>query len=155
MPETMYHGIEWLRRKFGDAPPGWDKMTPSERGAQSGGLAVWIAAFQQGVRRQGRVPDRREARLAVGFIVLDHQQLLDRTARGGAIGVLLVTAKRVVHHHRVRHGREDRAQAVLAVQALVHEGDRLGDRDGARRIRVRLDIIAAAAGGAAVRAARA
>ena len=40
-------------------------------------------------------------------------------ARRGSSGRI---AERVVHHHGVGHGREDGAQAVLAVQPLVDEG---------------------------------
>ncbi len=66
------------------------------------------------------VPHRRDAGLAIGLVVLDHQQQVDRLARDGAGGMVLGIAEDIVHHHRIGHGRIDRAQAVLAVEALGH-----------------------------------
>ena len=59
--------------------------------------------------------------------MLDDQQLFQRSPGRGAVGVVLGIAQSVIHHHRIGHGREDRPQAVLTVQALVHEGLGLGD----------------------------
>ncbi|MGF6812554.1 hypothetical protein OKW30_007746 [Paraburkholderia sp. Clong3] len=44
-------------------------------------------------------------------------------------------AETVVHHHRVGHRRENRAEAVLAVQPFVDERDRRADRALAGRLR--------------------
>ena len=78
------------------------------------------------------VPHRGQAGLAVGLVLLDDQQLLDGAAGGGAVRVLGRVAERIVHHHGVGHGREDRAQPVLSVQPLGDEGFGAGDGAAAR-----------------------
>ena len=75
------------------------------------------------------VPDRREAGLAIGLVLADDEQLLDRPARRDETRIVRRIAERVIHQHRVRHGGIDRAKAVLAIEALGHES--LGGGDGA------------------------
>ena len=107
---------------------------PVEPALRAGDVAG-VAGFQQRVRGKGGVPHRRDAGLAIGFAVFDDQQLVDRLARDGAVGIVGRHAERVEHHHRIGHGRENRAQPVLAVQALLDEGHRFVDRALARRAR--------------------
>ena len=73
------------------------------------------------------VPDRRDAGLAIGLVLLDDEELLHRLSRNGALRVDRRIAEHVVHHHAVGHRRKDRAEAVLAVEALADEGDRAVD----------------------------
>ena len=91
----------------------------TSRGGAHRGLP---ASLKQGVGGQGGVPHRREARLAIGFVVLDDQELLYCGAGCGAAGILRPNAQRVVHHHRIGHGRKDGAKTILPIEALVHEG---------------------------------
>ena len=47
------------------------------------------------------------------------EQLLHRLARDGALRMAFRIAEHVEHHHAVGHRRKDRAEAVLAVEALA------------------------------------
>ena len=109
--------------------------TSQSRPAFAAALALIAAGFQHRVRGQRGVPDRRDAGLAIGLVVLDHQQLVDRPPRDGAVGMVVRIAERVVHHHAVGHRRIDRAEPVFAVQPLLDEVDRGLDRALARRLR--------------------
>ena len=40
------------------------------------------------------------------------------------VRVIARIAQRVEHHHRIRHGRENRSEAVLAIEPLGHKRDR-------------------------------
>ena len=75
------------------------------------------------------VPDRRQAGLAIGLVLADDQKPLDRLTRRDEIRVVGRVAERVEHQHRVRHGGIDRAEAILAIEALGHESR--GGVDGA------------------------
>ncbi len=85
------------------------------------------AHLHQRVADQRRVPDRRETGLAIDLVFLHDQQLFDRRARDGHPRIAGGIAQHVEHHHRIGHGREDRTQAILTVQAFDDEGDRLVD----------------------------
>ena len=88
---------------------------------------AFVANFEQGMGGKSGVPHRRQAGLAIGFVLLDHQELFDRGARNRRVRMILRISKHVVHHDAVGHGRENRAQSILAVQPLGHELDRLVD----------------------------
>src|SRR6185295_1484160 len=77
------------------------------------------AHFEQGMTSEPGVPDRRYARLAIALTLVHHQQLLDRRPRDSALRMMLRIAQRVEHHHAVRHRRKDRAETVIAVEALT------------------------------------
>ncbi len=85
--------------------------------------------------RERRVPDRRQARLAIGFVPANDKQPLDRSARGDEMGMVGRVAERVEHQHRVRHGGIDCAETVLAVEPLRHESHGGVDGLAARRLR--------------------
>src|SRR3712207_1623336 len=92
------------------------------------------------------IPDRRYAGLAISFVVFDDEELLDRTPRDGAVRMVLAVAEGVEHHHRVRHGRIDGAQAVFSVQPLGREGNRASDSltaqlRGPERVRLLEDAV--------------
>ncbi len=74
------------------------------------------------------VPDRGDAGLAIGPAGLQHQQLLERPLGDDEMRVVLGVAQALEHHHGVRDGGIDGAEAVLAVQALFHEIDGFGNR---------------------------
>ena len=92
---------------------------PVERLSRSS-LRILAADFEHRVRGERGVPHRRNARLAVDFVVGDHQQLVDCGPGSGAGGVIGWVAERVEHHHRIGHRRIDRSQPVLAVEPLDH-----------------------------------
>src|SRR5205814_8337199 len=98
------------------------------RSPRTGGL-------QQRVTREHRVPDRRHARLAIRFLAVHDEQAVDRPARPDTIGMVARTAKRIEHHDCVRHGREDRAQAVFAIETFSDKTDGFRDRTAANRPR--------------------
>ena len=100
-----------------------------------GGHCLLGAHLHHGVGDERGVPDRRDAGLAVGLVLADHQKLVDRATGDGAMGMLRRIAQRVIHHHGIRHGGVDRAQPVLAVQALRHEGRAALDGAAAQGLR--------------------
>ncbi len=82
------------------------------------------AGFDQGMTGQRGVPHRRNAGLAIGLVLADHQKLVDAPSRDGARRIIRRLAEHLVHHHGVGHRRIDRAEAVFAVQPLLDERDR-------------------------------
>ena len=66
------------------------------------------AGFQQGMTGEPGIPNRRHAGLAIGFVIVDDQELLDRVARNPPPRLGFAIAERVEHHDAVRHGRENR-----------------------------------------------
>ena len=84
----------------------------------------FAAGLEQRVAGQRGVPHRRDAGLAIGLVLADHQQLVDAPAGDRARRIVRRLAQRLVHHHGVGHRRIDRAEAVFAVQPLLDEGDR-------------------------------
>ena len=96
--------------------------------AATGGAMCFARRFHQRVGGERRVPHRRDAGLAIGFVVLDDEKLVDRGEDLDHLGIRPRSAERIEHHRRIGHGRIDRAEPVLAVQALGDEGDRLVDR---------------------------
>ncbi len=111
------------------------QRTQPREPALGGLLGMRLASFEQRVRHERGVPDRRQTRLAICFVILDDEQLVDRLASNRAIRVIGGITEHVVHHHRVRHGRENRAEPVFAVQAFIDEGHRLAHRALARGFR--------------------
>ena len=103
------------------------RLQPAQS-AQRGGRCFALLDLQHRLGGKRGVPDRRDAGLAVGFVITDHQQLLDRPAGRRVVGMIRRIAQRVVHHHGIRHRGIDRAKAVLAVQPLRDEGDTALDR---------------------------
>ena len=94
--------------------------------AQGACPRIVTAHLEQRMTGQRRVPDRRHARLAIGLVVVNDQQPVDRAARDR--GVRRV-AEHVVHQRRIRHCGEDRPETVLAIETLGDEID--GPVDGA------------------------
>ncbi len=90
-------------------------------------LGARASDFKQGMAGERGVPHRRQARLAIGFVAVHHQQLLDGCTRHRHVGIGARYAQHIEHHHGIRHGREDGAQAILAVQPFAHELFRTGD----------------------------
>ena len=85
-------------------------------------LAASLATrFQQRMGGERGIPDRRQAGLAIGLVLADNEQLLDRPARRPQMRVVRRITERVIHQDGVRHGGIDRAKAFFAVQALGHE----------------------------------
>ena len=76
------------------------------------------AALEQAVTGERRIPNRRNARLAIGLVLVHDEKLLDGFARDRALGMMLRIAKSVEHHHAVGYRRENRAQTILAVETL-------------------------------------
>ncbi len=93
------------------------------------------ADLEQRVTGEPGVPHRRDAGLAVGLVLVHHQELLDRFAGDRAQRMVFRIAEHVEHHHAVGHGREDRAEPVLAVEPLRHPGHRAIDRALPRSLR--------------------
>ena len=62
--------------------------------------ARFTARFQQRMGGKRRVPHRRQARLAIGLVLADDEQLLDRPARRDQMRMVRRVAQRVVHQHR-------------------------------------------------------
>ncbi len=88
------------------------------------GMVRRRAALGHSVPSQCRIPDRRQAGLAIGAVALDHQQLAHRRPGGRGVRMLRRIAEAVEHHHGIGHGRINAAQPVLAVQPLGHERHR-------------------------------
>ena len=87
------------------------------------------------MRDKRRVPHRRDAGLAIGLVLLDHQQFLDRSPRRPDLRIVAGVSERVEHQQRIHHRRKNRAEPVLSIQPLGDEGDGLVDRAGAHRLR--------------------
>ena len=87
-------------------------------------LGRLAADLEQRVGDERRVPHRRHAGLAIGLVVLDDEQLVERGARDGAIadGRADSRARRTSSRELAIAGI-DRAEPVLAVQPLGDEGD--------------------------------
>ncbi len=100
------------------------------------------ARLHQRMSGERGVPDRRKAGLAVGLIVLDHEEALDRLTRRDEMRMIGRVAQRIEHQDGIRHGGIDPAETVLAVEALGHESR--GGVNGAaaqRRRKVRLGAL--------------
>ena len=85
---------------------------------------VFAAGLRQRVAGQRGVPHRRDAGLAIGLVLADHQQLVDAPAGDRARRKIRSLAERLIHHDDVGHRRIDRAHAVFAVQPLFGESER-------------------------------
>ena len=96
---------------------------------------VLAADFQQSMTGEPGIPDRRDARLAIGLVLMHHQKLLDRLAGDGAVRMIFRIAEHGEHHHAIRHRRENRAEPILAVEVLDRPGDGAVDGALARRFR--------------------
>ena len=105
-----------------------ERGEPIERRAHR--LAASFAPrFKQRVGGERRVPHRRQTRLAIGLILADDEQFLDRPTRCDQMRMVRRITERVIHQDSVRHGGIDRAEALFAIEALGHES--LGRADGA------------------------
>ena len=98
-----------LARKPGQSPI---------QGVLSSCILIETAAFLKRKTRQARIPDRGDARLAIGFVVLDDQKSLDGFAGDFAVGVIFCIPKVIQRLIGVDHGREDGPEAIDAIQAL-------------------------------------
>ena len=88
------------------------------QGVIRGETVLLTAAFHETVRGEPGVPDRRDAGLAVLAAVRGlGQQEVERAAGGAARRMIGPVAQGIEGHDHVGHRREDRAQAVLAVEA--------------------------------------
>src|SRR5207248_11090086 len=58
------------------------------------------AGFDQGVTCQRGVPHRRDARLAIGLVLADHQKPVEPPSCDGAWWIVRGFAQHLVHHHR-------------------------------------------------------
>ncbi len=88
-------------------------------------LDRWIlavdAGLQQGMGDERRIPDGRDAGLAIGLVVAQHEQLFDRFLGDDEVRMIGRVTQRRHRHDRVGHSGIDRAQPVLAVQTLGDE----------------------------------
>src|SRR5262249_21369228 len=80
--------------------------------------------LEQAMTGERGIPNRRNARLAIGLVLVHREELLDGSTRGRAFGMMLRITERVEHHHAVRHRRKNRAQTIFAVETLRHPSDR-------------------------------
>ena len=111
-----------------------ERREPIERRAHR--LAAGFAPrFKQRVGGERRVPHRRQTRLAIGLILANDEQLLDRPARSDEMRMVRRIAERVIHQDCVRHGGIDRAETVFAIESLGHESLSRGDGAAAQRRR--------------------
>ena len=67
------------------------------------------AGFDQGMAGQRGVPHRRNAGLAIGLVLADHQKLVEPLSRHGARRIIRALAEHLVHHHDIGHRRVNRA----------------------------------------------
>src|SRR5207244_13567558 len=93
------------------------RQQPFETFAGLVGGAI-AADFEQGVTGERGIPNRRDARLAIALVLVHDQELLDRLACDRPLGMVFPIAKRVKHHHAVRHRRENGAETILIVEVL-------------------------------------
>ncbi len=93
------------------------------------------AGFDHRVAGQRGVPHRRDAGLAIGLVLANHQKLLKRPPRDRARRIVRRLAERLIHHDGVGHRRINRAQAVFAVQPFFDERNRRVDRARAKLLR--------------------
>ena len=93
------------------------RQQPFETFAGLGRGAI-AADFEQGVTGERGIPNRRDARLAIALVLVHDQKLLDRFACDRPLGMVFRIAKRVEHHHAVRHRRENGAETILTVESL-------------------------------------
>ena len=118
-------------RPVGDPVAGQVEHLQGLQPVQSGSGAFdrWLGAnLEQRLAHERGVPHRRHAGLAIGFVRLHDQQLLQRGARRHVVGMIVFVAERVVHHDRVGHGGKNRAEPILAVEAFGDESHSLADR---------------------------
>ena len=102
--------------------------TSQSRPRLTAAAGAFAADFQQRVAGKPGVPDRRHAGLAIGLVVMHDQQLFDRSARDGALRMILRDSPSAsIHHHAVGHRRKNRAEPVLAVEPLADPGHRAID----------------------------
>ena len=79
------------------------------------------ARFHHRMGGQAGVPYGRQTRLAIAPVVVEHQKPVDGLAANDVIRMILGNFHRIEGHQRVGHGRENSAQAILAVEALGDE----------------------------------
>jgi len=79
------------------------------------------------------VPHWRDARLAIGLVVIDHHELIDRSTRHHGVRMILRIPEDFEHHHAVGHRRVNGAQATVAIEPLGDELDRACDGAPAHR----------------------
>ena len=101
------------------------------KSARHGGIGPRRPGFHQRVGDQGGVPHRRDARLAIGFVRFDDEQILHRPARNDIVGMILGITQQIIHHHAVGHGGVDGAQPILAIQPFGGPGAAFLDGAGA------------------------
>ena len=77
------------------------------------------AGFEQRVRGERGIPHRRDTGLAIGLVILDDEQPLDRGPRRRARRIVRRPAECSEHHHAVGHCRIDRPEAILAVEPFL------------------------------------
>ena len=87
-------------------------------GARQGGMIR--LALSQRVRGDGGVPDRREARLKEKPLAIIHHQVVELAHRLHSHRIVFGVAQPIQRHHRIHHGRIDRAQTVGVFQPRHH-----------------------------------
>ena len=119
----------------------WSGREPIERRAHRL-AASFTPRFKQRMGGERGVPHRRQTRLAIGLILADDEQFLDRPARRDEMRMVRRITERVIHQDGVRHGGIDRAEAFFAIEALGHESLGRVDRATAQgRRKVGLDAL--------------
>ena len=66
--------------------------------------------------------------MAITFVALENQQLVDRIAGDYVVWMVALIAQRVIRHNGVGHRRENRAKTVFSVQPRADEVERTLDR---------------------------
>ena len=94
-----------------------------------------FAGLHERQHRKTRVPDRRQAGLTPGLVVFFDQELADRLAGDGVIGVIVGITKGPEGHDAICHGRENAAETVLAVETPGDETYRFVDGAAAEPFR--------------------
>jgi hypothetical protein len=87
-----------------------------------------VADFHQRVTGERRVPDRRQAGLAIQVIAVAREQLAGRGKSGRVMRMIRRVSETIEHHHGICHRRENGAEPVLTVQPFGDEAERLFDR---------------------------
>ena len=85
---------------------------------QRGAFGLGAAGFEQCMGDERGVPHRRDAGLAIGLVVMNNEQALDRFARGLHMRIVRRVTEHVEHQEAVDHGRKDRAETVDAVETF-------------------------------------
>jgi len=132
-------GIAPVARLIGNLPLGQPVQRATDGIVEPGLLCGLPLCRLQGKTGQAGVPHRRNARLAIGDVVLFDEKLVDRFSRSDQQRVICRVSEQAQGQIGIHHGRKDRAQAVLAIEPLGDPGLRAAQRlapDKARHQRI-------------------